>query len=174
MKKRVRKSVPSIEPRKREIAARTEELTKQYKEKINAVNTRTNEAFRQQRERGRVAKNEELERKSRERVAARTQQAPETEVEAETIEAVTLNDLSKEERAARNAEFTKLVADRKKEGLTQKQAVEAARDEQAVNDQDNLLGASNIAYNAIDAPIPDAALRAAKKGETAAYSAGDS
>jgi len=91
--------------------------------------------------------------------------APAAEVEAETTEAVTLNDLSKEERAARNAEFTKLVADKKKEGLTQKQAVEAARAEQAVNDQDNLLGASNIAYNAIDAPIPDAALRAAKKGE---------
>ena len=91
--------------------------------------------------------------------------APAAEVEAEITEAVTLNDLSKEERAARNAEFTKLVADRKKEGLTQKQAVEAARDEQAINDQDNLLGASNIAYNAIDAPIPDAALRAAKKGE---------
>ena len=165
MKKRVRKSVPSIEPRKREIAARTEELSKQYEEKIKAVNTRTNEAFKQQRERERVARNEELERKSRERVAARTQRAPETEVEAETTEAVTLNDLSKEERAARNTEFTKLVADKKKEGLTQKQAVEAARDEQAINDQDNLLGASNIAYNAIDAPIPDAALRAAKKGE---------
>ncbi len=86
-------------------------------------------------------------------------------LEAETTEAVTLNDLSKEEGAARNAEFTKLVADKKKEGLTQKQAVEAARDEQTINDQDNLLGASNIAYNAIDAPIPDAALRAAKKGE---------
>ena len=165
MRTRVRKSVSSKEARKREIAAKTEELTRQFQEKIKAVNTRATEASKQQRERERVAKNEELERKSRERVAARTQQAPETEVEAETTEAVTLNDLSKEERAARNTEFTKLVADKKKEGLTQKQAVEAARDEQAINDQDNLLGASNIAYNAIDAPIPDAALRAAKKGE---------
>ena len=165
MKKRVRKSVSSKEARKREIAAKTEELTKQLEEKTNAVNKKRDEALKQRTEREIADKNKKIEETAREETAAKTQQAPETEVETNITEAVTSNDLSKEERAARNAEFTKLVADRKKEGLTQKQAVEAARDEQAINDQDNLLGASNIAYNAIDAPLPDTALRAAKKGE---------
>jgi len=165
MKKRVRKSVSSKEARKREIAAKTEELTKQLEEKTNAVNKKRDEALKQRTEREIADKNKKIEETAREETAARTQQAPETEVETDITEAVTSNDLSKEERAARNAEFTKLVADKKKEGLTQKQAVEAARDEQAINDQDNLLGASQIAYNAIDAPLPDTALRAAKKGE---------